>query len=635
MSNIVDTINLDEYQQLAVETPLDRHTLATAPPGSGKTRVLTARYLYLLQQNVPPGQIAAVTFTNKAAAEMRTRIGAATGWSGKKLRSLQIATFHSLCARWLRRLAPYAGLSSNFSIYDEDEALFLFKEICRDHPSLELDSDNIRDMYKIIVRMREEGTEVSQIDDNPSLILYAAQGIHTLQDVYDRYLDALRKNNAVDFIGLIQHIVDIGLSGHEFKWPSYVLVDECQDINKLQHTLLEMLASKGAVIYMVGDINQSIYGFRGARPDLIQEFTATHDTELRHLVYNYRSCKSITEVASSVVNDGSHSVKQQDGKVVWFKVSGTDERIKFAAKLVVQLVTGGKSPDSIAVLCRYTQPLQTLWGKITRERVPAQIRRGLTISHTPLLRLLSVYNNPRDLHMLSLLLRCFIGIGDATATKICERVNNLGSLKQALQPPLKGANKEALASMAAIHTVIDTLDNMLGSDVPLSEVIRSIFSTYCDRVSGAHCETFDYLTLIKDVAEGFSATHEDLQEFLNAFGLSNSEISGKNGQKPAVQLMTIHGAKGLEFDTVILFDMPWGRGIWYADPDSLTEEDVVEERRIFYVAITRAIESLFIISPLYSGTLTATADTMLVNADIKPIVLNNQFLIDMAIAGAC
>lgn len=648
MDNVkVDLQSLDEYQLNAVRASIDSHILVTAPPGSGKTRVLTSRFLYLLEQGVKPEKIAAVTFTNKAAAEMRERIGAVVNLSTKELRSLQIATFHSLCARWLRRLAKHVKLKSNFTIYDDSMSVTLmrslFSHYMKNDNTIVIDNESsltipsrkdVERIYNRICELREDGIELDTpefSDLYKSILRYTKYP--TAQELHEAYMRALLKNNATDFPGLIEHIVNILRSDIKFDWPEYVLVDECQDINTLQFNLINGLIDKGALIYMVGDLNQSIYGWRGARPELIMQFGTAYEVETHHLVNNYRSSQNIGDLASSIIEDNSKAVSNHSGEAVWFKIANSnfamDKETEFITKLIVSMINSGRSPESIAILCRYSSPLKKLWSKLSREHIPAHIHKGHTIRHTPLLRFLAACHNPQDIHTFCLYLGCLKGVGKATVNKIKQKLQEEhGDLKTVISKIVteKFMSKKARAALNATHQMMTNFECALYNKETLSDVIADIKSLYIDYVSSTESEDFEELTAIMEVASGFEATEEGLREFLTVFGLSSDADKDIEKDKKAVNLMTIHGAKGLEFDTVIILDSPK-----FTPLSSYTKvlDEMAEERRTFYVGVTRAIRDLFIVSP----NTDCIADIMLENSDLKPLVLHNEFLMDMAAVG--
>jgi DNA helicase-2/ATP-dependent DNA helicase PcrA len=639
---------LDEHQMAAAKAPLGRHILVTAPPGSGKTRVLTARYAYLVAGGVDPSTIVAVTFTNKAADEMKSRIAAALGLAQEQVKKLPIATFHSLCARWLRRYAKTLGYRPNYSIYDQKCTRLLLKQIIEEREaSIELAG--------LISFLKDHLVTPDKVWDAVTSGLlsrssYRGVDAVTLTDVYKAYQRALKAVNAMDFddlllntLALLDRIPLVRNLGIR-----YLLVDECQDINTAQYELIRKFASSGVHTYLVGDLEQSIYSFRGSRPDLIEAFIAEFEPEQRRLVYNYRSRRVIVDVSSEVIKANYARSKviyvpmravKDGGKVAWYNVppdvfEEEGDCASFPVRLVKGLVESGISPPDIAILCRYNRPLEGLWRECLEAGVPARLARTGRGLDTPIQHLLAVAVNPLDHISLEELLLSLEGIGPATTEKLSKALRgiaDLSALVRAIEqvslsskyPPRVARSLERLA--AAFHAL------QAGLMVPpagatMATVLDGPVSMLFEAVQ-ACIDYVDDTEILLRMAEQYPATHEGLLEFLPALSLVTGDLSQK--KENLVTLSTIHSAKGLEYRIVVIVD--------YDEPLRVFDYSSPEERRIFYVAITRAIDRAYIVtryrrSVIEDETMPCYVRDMLKGTGVDPVHLTNLFMCDMTIA---
>lgn len=636
---------LDEYQMAAVTAPLNTHVLVTAPPGSGKTRVLTARYVYLMEHGAPPQSTVAVTFTNKAAQEMKDRIGKALGLSEDRVRELPIATFHSLCARWLRKYAPKLGYRCNFTICDQYHSEKVVEGVLE---SLGL---NVSEgaVAAAIARLKDElvGPEeaATYLADREGPATTAGLDAHTFSLVYREYQKTLREMNAMDFGDLIAYAVRLfnGAVPLSRLGVRHLLVDECQDINTAQYELIRLFAEHGIWVFLVGDLDQSIYGWRGSRPRLIRLFAALYEPQVYRLVYNYRSRDTIVQVANAVIRpnyaDADTFAPMQavrpGGRVRWFNIPYTPATYKtipyFPAVLVRSLVEAGTPPGSIAVLCRYSGPLESVWRSLLAAGVPARLvkmRRGLK---SPLQPFVLVSANPQDAIALRILLEQLRDIGPVLAEKITHLAsgqNSLSSLVVALRgAATKIGRRRAIESLLALVKALEKLRDALASAAPgstLGDVLKEPAEVLLSAVDVADRNVDDVETAL-EMAGNYPATQDGLVELASMLGLVSGDVLAQRDEM--VTVSTIHAAKGLEYDVVILLEVP--SRLFYDGARCADQE----ERRVFYVGLTRAAERLYIVTYFNEAVLHDQASfvhAMLGDYSVDPIQLKSGFMMDMA-----
>lgn len=654
----------DEHQMGAITAPIDTHVLVTAPPGSGKTRVLAGRYMYLAASGIDPERIAAVTFTNKAANEMKTRIGRAFGWDAKRIKGLPVATFHSLSARWLRKYAALAGVKSNFTIYDEDQSRVLMKRVVSDN-GLPLNPDHALSLISLLKSLCVDVDELYQAawSYNSGLGRFLSQiektidgTVYDLQQTYRLYQEALRAANALDFDDLLMYAIRFieERGGLEVIGVDYLLVDECQDINTAQYYLIAAMASRGVMTYLVGDIDQSIYMFRGARPDLIEDYVAQFEPLQKRLVYNYRSREAIVSLSSDIIKPnyaGSNilfepmQTNRPGGSVDWVNVSpflSTDaadkvDTIPFEARLVKALVDTGCRPGDIAVLSRYNSTLAAVWNALLSMGIPAYLpaSKGGARMDNPLRWALSLLSNSQDTVSLFKLLESIKGVGKVTASKVlaacagCETPQALSAALASAAGDLNNGVRPRLEMLAGLFAELSSyLDNLL-EPRPLVDVIDRAAAVLYQLVKREE-ELFESRHPFIFAAEDMTASSADLAEYLSFISLVASEPPP--GDDSVVKLSTVHAAKGLEYRVVIIPD--------YEMRFPVRDYSTAEERRVFYVALTRAIDAAFIVthydSGIYDSTCrTAFAISALRGLPVEPFEVKQPFIADLYLAKAC
>jgi len=601
---------LNDPQREAV-TYGDGPLLVFAGAGSGKTRVLTHRVAYLIRRvGLAPRQLLAVTFTNKAANEMKERIYRLVGGLG---RDLWMGTFHGLCARMLRYDGTQVGVPAAFTIFDEDDQVVLAKDCLKE---LGIDSDRFPpgQVLAEISRAKNELLGPRRYQEDAASKYHQVVG-----QVYGLYQRKLAENQALDFDDLIMRAVELlevpEVQARYRERFHHVLVDEYQDINHAQYRLVRLLADGRRNLCVVGDDDQSIYGWRGAEMRIILQFEHDYpDAKVVKLEENYRSTSPILEVAWSVIRNN----RQRKDKKLWTARSGgarpqcyqapdEHEEAAYLASHIEQAVRRGERRcGDFAVLYRVNAQSRVLEKVLLGMGIPYRMVGGVQFyaraEIRDILAYLRVINNPQD----SVSLRRIAnvpprGIGATTITKLMATAaeRNL-SLFQVM------AHAEHLDLPTRTAQAVATLVNMLGSlmaerdSLTVTELTEAVIEGSGYRQWLGADQSVRNRTRLENVNELLSATREfennaeqkTLAAFLEQVALI-SDVDKLKAGEDAVVLMTMHAAKGLEFPVVFMTGMeegvfPLNRAIWEADPKELEEE-----RRLCYVGITRAQDELF------------------------------------------
>ena len=607
---------LNEPQREAV-THFEGPLLILAGAGSGKTRVLTHRVAYLIQvHRVQSHEVVAITFTNKAAGEMKERIG---GLVGPVARTMWVSTFHSMCARLLRREAQRLGYKSTFTIHDEDDRRRLIKRCLE-----ELDLDPKRFPPEALAR---------QISDAKNQLVAPDQfrertGGHFAKaaaDVYDLYEKRHAEMNAMDFDDLLMKTVQLlerfpDRLRHYQSAFRFVLIDEYQDTNHAQYRLANLLAEAHRNLAVVGDDDQSIYSWRGADIRNILEFERDYpDAKVIRLEQNYRSTQSILDVANAVV---THNRKRK-GKSLWTPrgqgalvqvVEVNDERAEaqFVASEVQKLLEAEAGadrafrPDEIAVLYRTNAQSRVLEEQFGRYAIGYQVIGGPKFYERAEIRdvlaYLSVLVNPDDAQRLLRIVNVpKRGIGATSLQRLQAHAAGVGesvwdAMREADDVP--GLSAGAVRGLQDFVRIVEGLQAGLAGR-PAAEVVRSVLdeSGYEAALKGQR--TLEAEGRLENVEEfvGVAVEYDrraeepSLDGFLQEVSLySDIDAYADTGQ--LITLMTMHNAKGLEFPVVFLAGMEEGV---FPHQRSLDEQNVEEERRLAYVGITRAMDRLYLV----------------------------------------
>lgn len=596
---------------LHTEGPL----LILAGAGSGKTRVLTHRTAYLIEEKgVNPYNIMAITFTNKAAGEMRERIDELVGYGSE---SVWVSTFHSTCVRILRRYIDRIGFSTNFTIYDADDQKTLMKDICK---RLSIDTKIYKEkmFLNVISHLKDELVD-------PITFSLQAQGDYVKQkqaQVYQEYQAALRNNNALDFDDLIVKTVelfktDADVLDYYNERFRYIMVDEYQDTNTAQFQLIRLLAKKYKNLCVVGDDDQSIYKFRGANIYNILNFEKEFpDAEVIKLEQNYRSTGNILNAANGVISNNVGRkekvlwTENEEGEKIDFKEFDTayEEADYVAGDIQKKVKKGQYHYKDCAVLYRTNAQSRLFEERFIVSNIPYKIVGGVNFyarkEVKDLLAYLKTIDNARD----DLAVRRIInvpkrGIGATTLNRVQDyaiekEINFYTALKMAEDIPSLG---RSVAKIKPFVTFIQAMRSKLEFMSP-SQILEDIIEEtgYVAELEAedtdearARIENINEL-VSKVVSYEESEENPTLSGFLEEVALV-ADIDSLDDESDYVVLMTLHSAKGLEFPQVYLAGMEDGLFPSYMSiaSDNPTEE-IEEERRLCYVGITRAKENLAI-----------------------------------------
>jgi len=598
--------DLNPAQREAVLTT-EGPVLVIAGAGSGKTRVLTHRVAHLLAAvGAKPQEILGITFTNKAANEMRERLERLLP-SG--VRDLWILTFHAACGRILRREAPRLGYRTNFTIYDQADQIRLTKQCLE-----ELERDPKRFVPRgIHFQISNAKNQLISPEEYRSRV--ASFYDQTVADVYDLYQRRLFASNAVDFDDILMLTVDVLERFPEAleRWQKafgYVLVDEYQDTNHAQYRLLQLLAAKHQNLFAVGDPDQSIYAFRGADIRNIMEFERDFPgTKTIPLEQNYRSTNNILSAANGVIRHN----RERKEKNLWselgegepvrvIEVEDEHAEARFVAANIVALVEEGFSGQEIAVFYRTNAQSRVLEDVLVRQGVAYQVIGGPRFYERAeikdLVAYLQVIDNPYDAVSLQRIAnRPRRGIGDSSLARLQSYADSHGiSLWEATEfAEEAGVGAAPQKAVAQFRTLIQSLQSG-ALDMSVAELIERVLDQSGTMAALEAERTIEAQGRQENLQELVGVAHEyqetapepNLSSFLQEVSLY-SDQDAIRGEGSLVTLMTIHNAKGLEFRAVFLIGMEEGI---FPHSRSIEENSIEEERRLAYVGMTRARERL-------------------------------------------
>ena len=609
--SIYDALNpMQKEAVLHTEGPL----LILAGAGSGKTRVLTHRVAYLIdEKQVNPWNILAITFTNKAAGEMRERVDQLVGFGAE---SIWVSTFHSTCVRILRRHIEYLGYNTNFSIYDSDDQKTLMKQVFK---AMDVDTKQFKERSVL-------GT-ISSAKDKligpDEFLLNAGQDFRQrgIGEIYKEYQKRLRKNNALDFDDLIVKTVELFQNNSEIlnyyqERFKYIMVDEYQDTNLAQFKLISLLASKYRNLCVVGDDDQSIYRFRGADIGNILSFEETFPgAKVIKLEQNYRSTQNILNAANGVIRhnrgrkDKTLWTANGEGDLIRFKQFDTArEEADFVAR---EIRDSGYAYQDQAVLYRTNAQSRLLEERCIFYNVPYRLVGGVNFYQRKEIKdilayLKTIANGVDDLSVLRIINVPKRGIGATTMGKVTIFASEHGmslydALREARQIP--GLGKAAEKIGAFIGQMESFRARAQSDDYTIQDLIEGIMDEtgYQQELeaegeveSQTRLENIEEL-VNKAVSYEEDSEHSTLDEFLEQVALV-ADIDNMDESENRVTLMTLHSAKGLEFPKVYLVGLEDGLFPSMMSINSDDKTDMEEERRLCYVGITRAKNELVITS---------------------------------------
>ncbi len=592
----MDLSKLNEVQRLATTT-IDGPVVVVAGAGSGKTNVLTHRVAYLVSLGIPSHNILAITFTNKAAQEMKERVEALIGSS-----KAWISTFHSMCVKILRRHSSLLAIDPTFNIIDDGDQQSIVRKIIKDY-SLDV-SISTKAIVSMVMKMKQ-GTEY----DLP----FTAQ--EALETIYSQYETYTRVNHLLDFDDLLNKTLEL-LQTHPIvlrqyqEQFQYILVDEYQDTNDVQNKLVMLLGAAHKNIFLVGDEDQSIYKFRGANFQHLREFEITYpQTKVITLEQNYRSTQTILNAANEVIknNDTKHpkrlwTARGEGDQIVYFRAVTDGDETLFVASEIERLLMQGTKRDEIAVLYRANALSRRLEESLRHMNIPYVVYGGVGFFRRKEIKDMFAYlklliHPQDDWSLLRVINEPKRGIGPSTLDKMQVVASSQGmSLLDVCERAEDWFTGKTARSLTDFYSIIQQLQDGL-DEVDLVTLLDMVL------------EQTGYLTMLQLSGDDGEFRYDNILELKTSLseyayeGLTNREVLAliledlalyTDQEQPSddvVKLMTMHNAKGLEFSVVFLVAVEEGIFPSYR---SESDEDVEEERRLMYVAVTRAKDKLYI-----------------------------------------
>ncbi|MGN0452335.1 MAG: ATP-dependent helicase [Ruminococcus sp.] len=605
--------NMNNMQREAVfhtEGPL----LILAGAGSGKTTVLVNRIAYILQCELArPWQILAITFTNKAARELKERICLTVPEGGE---DIWAATFHSVCSRVLRRFGDRIGYDSHFTIYDTDDQRKVMKDILK---SMSID-EKILPHRSVLAAISVAKDEMKTPEDLMSEAGFDTRKV-TIAKAYGKYQAQLRTANAMDFDDMLLNTVRLfetcpdvlEIYQNQFR---YIMVDEYQDTNRVQYRFVSLLAQKSRNLCVVGDDDQSIYRFRGATIENILSFEHTFENaRVIRLEQNYRSTKTILAAANDVIVNN----KERKGKTLWTENeegekielhTAADERDEgmFIAKTITDMVAKGYSFSDFAVLYRMNAQSNAIENALTRSGIPHRIVGGHRFLDREeikdMLAYLQLISNPRDdVRLTRIINKPRRAIGDTTVAKVSSIASALGEsmydvIKNASDYPDLARSAAKLSEFAGL--IDGFIEASLSNDYSLAELYSLVlehtdYKAYLKAEKENGDERIDNVDELMSNIIKFEEDYGDeatLSAFLEEIALQ-TDLDNLDTSADAVTMMTMHSSKGLEFPVVFIGGME--EGIFPSFQAVYNPDELNEEHRLAYVGITRAKKKLFLI----------------------------------------
>ena len=616
---------LNESQRAAVEY-CDGAQLVIAGAGSGKTRVLTYKIAYLIgEKGLKPWNILALTFTNKAAKEMKQRIETIVG---SQARYINMGTFHSIFSHILRAEANHIGFNSNFTIYDQTDSRSLLKTIIKE---MNLDEKVYKPSAvadRISMAKNHLMTALQYANSNNAVTTDMQRRMPAIKDIYLRYSDRCRQANAMDFDDLLMNIYLLFANNEEIRRKyserfEYVLVDEYQDTNFAQQAIVNQITKERQMVCVVGDDAQSIYSFRGANIDNILGFQKTYNNaRLFKLERNYRSTQAIVNAANSLIRHNQRQIpknvfsENEQGEKIKLKMAYSDkEEAMIVCSEISRLRRSDCCPYSdFAILYRTNSQSRSFEEYLRKQNIPYRIYGGLSFYQRKEIKDIIAYYrvvaNPDDEEAIKRIINYPTrGIGNTTLSKIVEKATEKGI---SIWKVLNNSEACGLDISKATHTKLRNFCTMLegwmqrsfnedayslGRDIiQESGMSKDIFAGKEPEDIARQENVEEFLSglsdFVEDRKEEDMGDHVSLTDFLQEVSLMTDLDSDGDSDEPKVVLMTIHAAKGLEFKTVFVVGLE--ENIFPSPMCSDSMRGLEEERRLLYVAITRAEKHCFL-----------------------------------------
>ena len=597
--NLEELNNEQKKAVLKTEGPL----LILAGAGSGKTKVLTTKIAYLIEEcGIDPYNILAITFTNKAAKEMEDRVYRIVGDKAKRA---QISTFHSFGVRILRDNFKYLGYDRNFVIMDSDDSLTVVKRILKEkgYDPKEYNPNQIRNKISSCK---------NEMVSPEAYVKYALTDYDkVVQLVYEEYEHILKTNNTVDFDDLLllpiklfkEHKNVLEMYEERFQ---YVLIDEYQDTNEAQYILTKMITNKNRNICCVGDIDQSIYSFRGANYRNILNFEKDYkEAEVIKLEQNYRSTTTILDAANDVIKNNKErkdkklwSNKGEGDKITYYRaLNGVDEA-RYVSEQINKLIDAGVEYKDIAVLYRTNAQSRTLEESFITSSIPYHIVGGVGFYSRKEIKdvlayLRLIYNEKDDISLLRVINTPKRGIGNKTIENLIEKSNvDHKSIYECIESGKEKGFKDIVEELKKYHET-SSLSDLVEKILDLTGIKKE----YEDDGTLESDNRLENLEEFKSITKSFEDREGSvsLEDFLYEVSLVTDTRETKNDvDDNQVNLLTVHSVKGLEFDYVFIVGLE--EGIFPHVNSFLKESEMEEERRLCYVAITRAKNKLFLVN---------------------------------------
>lgn len=594
----IDDLNKEQQKAvLETEGPL----LILAGAGSGKTRVLTTKVAYLIEEaGISPYNILAITFTNKAAKEMSNRLYRLIG---DKAKNVQVSTFHSFGVKILRENFKYLGYDKNFIIMDSEDSISVIKKILKEKGI----DPKIYNPNAIKNKISSCKNEMMSPKDYEKYVASDFEKIVLL--VYELYEDTLKKNNSIDFddllilpIKLFRENPNI-LQNYQERFQ-YILIDEYQDTNEAQYILTKMISAKYRNICCVGDIDQSIYSFRGANYKNILNFETDYkDAKTIKLEQNYRSTTNILDAANDVIKNNKErkdkklwSDKGTGDKITYYRAFNGIDEAQYVAREIKNLINNGIEYENIAVLYRTNSQSHVIEEEFLKNKIPYKIVGGIGFYSRKEIKdvlayLRLIYNEKDNISLLRVINTPKRGVGSKTISNLIEKAN---SEEKSIYEVIVGGKElefkniiEELKKFSESLTITELVDKIL--DIT---GIRKEYESDKTLESDIRLENLEEL---KTVTRTFEEKEGivSLEDFLCEVSLV-SDVNEYDEDKNRVSLMTVHSVKGLEFDYVFITGLE--EGIFPHMNSLMNNSDLEEERRLCYVAITRAKEKLYLVN---------------------------------------
>lgn len=619
-------LNPEQYAAVTTEA---RHALVIAGAGSGKTRTLTYRVARLLDSGVPPWRILLLTFTNKAAREMLERVASLTGRGNDQIWG---GTFHSVANRLLRRHAQRLGYQPGFSILDGDDQRALFRSLIKQFSGKTTKSDRFP-KPEVLISLHSlaintgRSWEQTLADDYGHLERFE----EAISKIFEGYRTRKLESNAMDFDDLLTNLIRLLREHEDVRCDLqdrflHVLVDEYQDTNTLQAELIDLLSGGSETSLMVvGDDAQSIYSWRGANVDHIFDFSTTYrDAVIYKIETNYRSVPAILNISNAAIAQNTRQfVKtlrpaRDEGRLKPAVVPAPDNRTeaRFVAQRIDELLASGIPGKDIAVLYRAHFHSMDVQMELARNHIPFRITSGLRFfeqAHIKdIVAWLRLLSNPRDEVAFRRIVSTFPRVGDATAAKLWQGwistaeawFSKHPEATTITAPHTEVMDKISVPAAARLHWrgFLTSMDSLHPADHELTprELVRLI-RNFMDAYLRA---TYDnYEERLEDIGqlEKSLADTPDLESFLSQVALMSEVDQETATEDDCVTLSTIHQAKGLEWKIVFVIFLGEGLFPHYRVTSSGDTDDMEEETRLFYVAITRAEDQLYLTYPRYNG----------------------------------